>query len=84
MEHTHSFSVHTSCECGVMLSDYTRSLRVSNTALVNALQLPLLFHGADWDEDKRAIWKSITGHSEATTKIMCDHIRAAIQKAEAK
>jgi hypothetical protein len=35
--HTHSFSVDTSCECGVMLSDYVRSLVVINADLIAAL-----------------------------------------------
>jgi hypothetical protein len=36
-KHTHSFSVDTSCECGVMLSDYVRSLVVINADLIAAL-----------------------------------------------
>ncbi len=53
--------------------------------LVDALRLPLLFcHGGEWIPQDRALWKHITGHDEATTKVMCDHIRAALAKLEKK
>ena len=37
-KHAHSFSVDTSCECGVMLSDYTREITKLNAELVAALK----------------------------------------------
>lgn len=37
-KHTHSFCVDTSCECGIMLSGYTRQLVADNTRLREALQ----------------------------------------------
>jgi hypothetical protein len=50
-------------------------------ALVAALRLPLLFHGGgDWTEERRAEWKALTGSDEATTKVMCDTIRAALAR----
>lgn len=49
-----------------------------------ALRLPLLFHGGDWwDMAVRGEWHKITGSDEATTKAMCDHIRAALAGADA-
>mgnify|MGYP001620023852 FL=1 len=48
----------------------------------DALALPLLFHaGGEWSGAKRATWKRVTGTDEATTKVMCDTIRAALRKA---
>ncbi len=51
--------------------------------LRSALELPLMFHaGGAWTADMRRRWKEITGDiaggQEATTKIMCDAIRAAL------
>lgn len=46
--------------------------------LEEALELPLLFHGLGWSPEDAARWKEITGQREATTKVMCNHIRAAI------
>lgn len=41
--------------------------------LVQAL---LLFHSAEaWDEDRRRRWEELTGHREATTKVLCDLAR---------
>lgn len=40
-KHTHSFSVDTSCECGIMLSDYTRSLSEINADLIAAAKAAL-------------------------------------------
>lgn len=42
-------------------------------------ELVLLFHSAGpWDEEKRQRWEEITGCSEATTKVLCDFVRAAL------
>ncbi len=38
MKHTHSFSVDTSCDCGVMLSEYTRKLTKVNAVLIESLE----------------------------------------------
>ncbi len=47
--------------------------------LEDAVKLVLLFHsGGIWDNDKRAEWLRITGSTEATTKVMCDHLRSAL------
>ena len=48
---------------------------------VEALELPLLFYTTDWSSaiDR---WEQITGTREATTKIMCDHIRAVREELE--
>lgn len=45
----------------------------------NALRLVLLFYqvGA-WDQDRRDEWHRLTGTSEATTKVLCDHVRSAL------
>lgn len=42
-----------------------------------ALEAVLLFHGP-WDEQKQARWKAITGKDEATTQVLCDHIRKVL------
>ncbi len=48
-------------------------------AVEDCLMLPLLFHGGGmWDEKRRAEWLRITGTTEATTKVMCDHLRRAL------
>jgi hypothetical protein len=44
----------------------------------DALQLVLLFHSPDWTPEKRAEWLRITGSKEATTKVLCDHVRSAL------
>lgn len=42
------------------------------------LELVLLFyHQGRWYEHHRAQWNEITGQAEATTKVLCDAIRAA-------
>jgi hypothetical protein len=41
----------------------------------DALKLVLLFYTVDWTDEKKAEWLRITGTTEATTKVMCDHIR---------
>lgn len=47
--------------------------------MLSALEAVLLFHsGGDWDEKKRSKWKSLTGKDEATTKVLCDLVRAAL------
>lgn len=39
-------------------------------------ELVLLFHGGgQWSDDKRARWRELTGHDEATTKVLCDVAR---------
>ncbi len=40
--HSHEFSVDTSCECGMMLSDYTKRLKRDNDAMLKALRGVLL------------------------------------------
>jgi hypothetical protein len=47
--------------------------------LLDAIRLVLLFHGGgDWNKEHRAEWLRITGTAEATTKVMCDHLRSAL------
>jgi hypothetical protein len=48
-------------------------------AVADALRLVLLFHtGGDWTAERRAEWLRITGSTEATTKVLCDHVRSAL------
>lgn len=48
--------------------------------LRDALKLPLLFHaGGPWDDERRKEWLRVTGTREASTKVLCDHLRAAIK-----
>lgn len=45
----------------------------------DALRLVLLFHNAaQWSLEERDEWLRITGTTEASTKVMCDHIRAVL------
>jgi len=47
--------------------------------LEDALRAVLLFHSTgEWDEPKRTEWRRITGTNEATTKVLCDHVRSAL------
>lgn len=62
-------------------SEADARLMAAAPELLDACRAVLLFHAVEWDEDKRTEWKAITGESEATTKILCDHIRNAIAKA---
>lgn len=50
---------------------------------IDAIKLALLFHSSSpWDDDKRAEWLRITGSTEATTKVLCDHLRAVLAESE--
>jgi hypothetical protein len=52
-------------------------------AMAAALKLVLRFHsGRPWTNDDRAKWRELTGSDEATTKVMCDHIRKVIPSEE--
>lgn len=45
----------------------------------DALTAVLLFHsGGEWTADKAGVWLRITGTREATTKVLCDHVRSAL------
>lgn len=47
--------------------------------MTSALMAVLLFHGGgEWDEEKRNLWRTLTGTDEATTKNLCDTVRAAL------
>jgi len=46
--------------------------------LRDALKLVLLFHGGRWDDAEKTEWHRITGTREATTKVLCDHVRSAL------
>lgn len=50
--------------------------------MLAALELPSLFYSVEWTEGRKTRWKQITGLAEATTRIMCDHIRKVIAKAK--
>ena len=53
--------------------------RLASMAIEDALRAVLMFHdGTTWDAERRAEWKRITGSDEATTKVLCDHVRAAL------
>lgn len=47
--------------------------------LIDALKLVPLFYTVRWTPAKKAEWDRITGTSEATTKVLCDHVRSAIE-----
>jgi hypothetical protein len=47
--------------------------------LVAALKLVLMFHsGKPFGQKARTGWYAITGEHDATTKVMCDHIRKVL------
>jgi len=47
--------------------------------LREALQAVLLFYTVgDWSATKQEMWLAITGSSEATTRVLCDHIRRVL------
>lgn len=57
--------------------------KVHDGDLLKACKATLLFHGAGhWDDEKRLEWLNLTGHSEATTKVLCDFVRAALAKGQ--
>ena len=67
----------------VQLVDELDAARKENERLREALRLTLLFHsGSPWDDSKRLAWLKITGVEEATTKVLCDTIRAALGEKE--
>lgn len=68
-------------DCGEFFVERPRpSTSFSESSLINALKLVLLFHhGGAWTTDNKAEWKKITGHTEATTKVLCDHVRKMLK-----
>lgn len=59
------------------------ALIVASPGLKDAARLTLMFHaGGPWDGERAAEWTRLTGHKDATTKILCDFIRKAIAKSE--
>ncbi len=51
-------------------------------AAEEAFRLVLMFYHPEWDDAKRRAWQAITGSDEATTKVMCDHIRKVMAQLE--
>lgn len=48
--------------------------------LVSALEAVLLFHdGGEWTLEKQLAWSNRTGWKDATTKTLCDTVRAALR-----
>lgn len=46
-----------------------------------ALRLVLLFHSSGWGPEKENAWQNIVGSGhDATTKVMCDHIRVTLER----
>lgn len=45
-----------------------------------ALELTLLFHrGGKWTTADKLTWSDLTGEDDATTQVLCDHIRKALR-----
>jgi hypothetical protein len=45
--------------------------------MYDVMRLPILFHqGGEWTKEHQAEWLWITGTTEATSRVMCDTIRA--------
>lgn len=73
-----SIAGHVSVVVGDLLQERD-ALAARVTALEGALELVLMFYGAAyWNEPESSRWREITGKDEATTKVMCDHIRALL------
>lgn len=56
------------------------------TTVRDALGAVLLFHGhiGPWDEATRESWRALTGVDEATTRVLCDAVRAALATLDAE
>ncbi len=51
--------------------------------LREALEACLLFHDSgSWDMEKQLSWQRLTRQSEATTRALCDTLRAALKEAQ--
>jgi hypothetical protein len=49
--------------------------------LLPACQAALAFHTiAPWNRDAQLLWMRLTGSSEATTKVVCDVLRKALEE----
>ena len=49
------------------------------SSMAKALKLVLLFHGAaPWTEELSKQWKETTGEDDATTRVLCDHVRKVL------
>ena len=46
------------------------------------LEAVLLFYGAEWTPAEVARWESITGSPEASTRVLCDAIRAVLASSD--
>lgn len=46
--------------------------------LSDVVEALLLFHSVDWTQEKRYRWHKLTGHEEATTKVLCDFARSVL------
>ncbi len=48
--------------------------------LREALELALMYHkGGEWDHAAQKKWFRITGNEDATTRVLCDHIRVVLE-----
>lgn len=57
-------------------------IRDERDELAKACRDVLLFHsGSHWTPDVRRYWKELTGEDEATTRTLCNTVRAALKKA---
>ena len=63
--------------CGGKGSWYGQRCDCVDRRLREALELTLLFYG-DWSDSARLRWREITGSDEATTRVMCDHVREVL------
>lgn len=46
--------------------------------MVTALRAVLLFYSPGWTEERREEWTRLTGHSDATTAVLCETVRRAL------
>ncbi len=66
------------------LMELRQVVRPQQPGVENALQAVLVFHhDGYWDAAHCAKWERLTGSTEATTKALCDIVRAAIAAVQA-
>lgn len=64
------------------LEERIAQLESHNAALVEALEMVLLYHsGSPWDAAKSKRWERWTGSDDATTRNLCAQVRAVLSRA---
>lgn len=65
------------CGCFYVGAVQLCRLHAAAPEMYDVMRLPILFHqGGEWTKEHQAEWLWITGTTEATSRVMCDTIRA--------